>query len=742
MIAGELQAMGNAHETRETLIRTLHGVLERDNSLSQCCAIRALEKLDARDSLSLEHLIELLLHPDPDVRTDVAVALGRMQISTAVEPLVRNLEGDPDGEVRIEVAKALCNIRSERSVEPLIRCIREDGYPELDAMEDDEPYNAGSEVLSQAVNALASIGDLRATDPLVELLKDEAYEDLQESGFRALVRLDDDKARSFLLEQLRHGNRLARRRALQAMATLPASEETTGTDPSPELLNALTNALVDQDPAVRSYAARAISSTRNPLVVVPLTMLLADPDDGVVTEAARALSKMPNHEVIDRLHSLLDEPKPALKKGIARVLGEIRDPRSVEPLSQLLATEDTALLYEAIVALGQIACRGPEQHLAELLTNSEYHHTVRVQAALALGRILASADTGTDDAQNEADDSVEDPRSVLTGAVLDTDERVRHAAMAALVELDPEHGAQVLTGILYRAAYPDDDAEPPSEDDATAPAGDEAAVADEKDPDRLAALVGRGTPETSTLAAILANQPEQAPVTPEETAVESEADIHETSTRIVAARLLGALHEPGSEAIASLISATGSSEPELRREALDALGRIGDKSALPVVLQALLAEERDIRLVALDALARLGIPDDAHELLANMLHDPDPIIRERAISALGTGDDARVNAYLIEALGDGDLGVCRAALAAIRQGNCDGSISEHILKLLFRFPGELQQEIGTTLARLRDTSATPRLLAIIDDPEQEEFHWICIDTLGHLHGRPTLLAAQ
>ncbi len=736
---------------RDALIRALHEVLGRDNSLSQCCAIRALEKLDARDPVSVGHLIELLLHPDPDVRTDVAVALGRMKIDTAVEPLIRNLEGDPDGEVRIEVAKALCSIRSKNSVEPLIRCIREDGYPELDAMEDDEPYNADSEVLNQAINALASIGDRQATEPVIELLKDEAYEDLQESGFRALVHLDDDKARGFLLEQLSQGNRLARRRALLALATLPDGQQG---ELSPELLNALSNALVDQDPAVRSYAARAIGGTQNPLVVAPLTLLLGDVDEGVVTEAAHALAKLPNHEILDRLHPLLDESKLTLKKGIVRILGEIRDPRSVAPLSQLLTTEDTALLYEAVVALEQIGRPGPEQRLAELLADHECPHTIRVQAALALGRILAPTYSVTSDSHpphsasrddtDESGDLTVEPEAVLTDAVLDADERVGHAAMAALMQMDSRHGAEILTNILRGQSTRNEDAAPTSDEEAPS---DEAAEQETQDTDQLAALVGSGTPETSTLAAILAKQPAQISTTPDKTAPDEltekpEIEIRDTSTRIVAARLLGSLPEPGSEVLTALMNAAESPELELRREALEALGRIGDKTAQATILQALDAEERDIRLVALDALARLGIPGDAEQTLAGMLHDPDPIIRERVISALGTGDGDKVGMYLITALDDGDLGVCRAALAAIRLGNWSSALSEPILKLLFRFPGELQPEIGSTLARIHDTSATPRLLAMLDDSEQEEFHWICIDTLGHLHGQTTLLTAR
>ncbi|MDP7523324.1 MAG: HEAT repeat domain-containing protein, partial [Arenicellales bacterium] len=97
----------NAEPARDVVAAALRGVLERDNSLSRCCAVRALGRLQVDDRDTLECLIALLHDPDPDVRLDVAVMLGSSGQSEAVTPLVESLLNDPEGEVRIEAARAL-----------------------------------------------------------------------------------------------------------------------------------------------------------------------------------------------------------------------------------------------------------------------------------------------------------------------------------------------------------------------------------------------------------------------------------------------------------------------------------------------------------------------------------------------------------------------------------------------------------------------------------------------------------
>ena len=164
-----------------------------------------------------------------------------------------------------------------------------------------------------------------------------------------------------------------------------------------------------------------------------------------------------------------------------------------------------------------------------------------------------------------------------------------------------------------------------------------------------------GDPGSSTLASILvsrvrdvaaaagAGEPQDKPAgrSLERTAM--------PTLRIQAMRLLGTVGEPGSDAVAALIEMTESDTPELFCEALQALAAIGDRQALPAIRAALGSELTDIRLAALDAIDQLGAAADIE--LNQLLDDPDPIIRERTVLALGNTPGAAGASRIVQALG-------------------------------------------------------------------------------------------
>ena len=356
----------NIQTNKPEVLHTLYDVLERDNSLSRCCAVRALARMNADDDETGSRLVNGMLDTDPDVRMDVAVALGNLRIEAATDILLQDIEQDPEGDVRIAAVNALAKICSSKSVEPLIRCLKENGYPQLDLLVDDLEYSSCWEVQSQALNALGEIGDPLATDAVIELLQQEEYSDLQETGYKVLIRLGDERGKAFLLQQLETGDKLAKRRAAQALADT-VKQSMDGGQMSEELVTGLVSALTDAESAVRISAARALVLSNNPLITVSLTLLLNDPDQEVRSEVSKLLGQVKGREIVDRLHQLLDESKVGQKKQIVKVLGEISDPVSVAPISALLNCEDSDLLYEVICALGHIGLRGPENKIAEVL---------------------------------------------------------------------------------------------------------------------------------------------------------------------------------------------------------------------------------------------------------------------------------------------------------------------------------------------------------------------------------------
>ena len=746
----------NRSTYQKAVIATLYGQLERDNSLTRCCAIRALGRLKVEDVAVRQRLIELLRDPDPDVRLDAVVTLGDLGTSESVDSLIETLLGDPEGEVRIEAARSLSKLRSPAAVDALIRCVREDGLPQLDLSVDDLEFGDSLEVQGQALEALGCIGDRRATAPVIELLSDPDYEDLQENGFRVLSRLDDTSARAFLLAQMTNGNnRLARRRAAQAIAGLV--ETKSGKELLPDIVNALIGALLDTEPDVRISAAQALAGIDHPQVAVPLTLLLTDIDLEVRAQAADILVNARTPGVVDRLLQMLDGANIGLKARIAAVLGRCGEPSVVPALQGMLATDDESLRYQAVSAIGELALPGPEIDLAGILGDQAVHANTRARAAAALGSILSAEGvidsveaSATQPAINESSvaEGVE-PEQALAKAVFDPNQAVAQAALTALVAImSPPVTAEFLISLLgsESAEQGDQDRSPEVLSDAPAPLlePDSAGKTDAADdtvpaamPQLLEQMAGEPSAQTSTLAAILSEQQSPSGQRPEYSPGMDDKSVTPThSLQVLAASLLGGLSNPGPEVVSVLIETLDRDDPRLVREALAALRHIGDPTALQPILCCLESGNDDIRLAAIDALAGIGGQSSsagACEPLVDLLDDPSSVVRDWAVGALGANGGALATQHLPRMLSDEDRNVCRRVMASLTPEMASPELSRRMVDALFRFSAELRHDTAIAMKRLSDFGSTPQLLEILRDKDQEAIHWICIDALGEIH---------
>jgi HEAT repeat protein len=718
---------------RNAVIDAFHKVLGRDDVLSRCSAVKALQKMNADDAASTGRLVDLLLDQEPDVRMDAVVALGQMKVERAALPLLENLEKDPEGEIRIEVVKALSRISSSQTVERLIHCFREDGYPELDYLVDDLEFNACWEVQSSLMDTLAEIGDARAVEPLIEVLESEGYEDLQESGFRALAKLSGSRAREFLLKQLQQGAAIARRRAASALSDLAELRIASGSAPAAipsDILAGLTDALADADAGVRINAAHALATAGIARVVAPITQLLNDPDAEVRAEVATILATTRGREIVDRLHQLLIEDDRQLRRRIVRVLGEIGEPISLQPVSFFLDDPDKNLVYEAVVALANIGIAGTEQKLADLLVDEDNHYSLRMQAARALGKQFGkpSAAQTTRHKRAEKMKALEASREVLEEMVFEPDERVASAALEALVEMDPPNATLQLVKVLDFIPLPT-----AQEFAARAAQDNEPENAAEEISPELADMVAGQDTQTSTLAAILANQPSARDISSTGDADDIGFKQVQPGVRTLAARLFSNFPEAGTEAIKSLINVCQEGDPGLRREAIHSLGCSADESALDTILDGLAAEQEGVRLAALDALGNFRGSDSVGTRLVKMLEDPDPTIRQRVVEQITSLPGAEVGNYLCRALEDDDLGVCRAALNQLSRENYSAEAAQLVENLMFGFPGERSTNAAAALRRIEDFSSSSRLLENLMDMEQAPNHWVCIDALAEMY---------
>ncbi len=736
----------NEDPARDVVAAALRGVLERDNSLSRCCAVRALGRLQVDDRETLECLIALLHDPDPDVRLDVAVMLGGSGQNKAVPDLVESLLNDPEGEVRIEAARALAKLGAPQAVEPLIRCLREDGLPQLDLSIDDMEFGDSLEVQSQALNALGDIGDPRATTPVVEILSDPDYEDLQETGFEVLSKLDDSRARAFLLEQLAGGSKpLARRRAAHALGAL-AHSDSKSEGPGAVVL-ALINALLDVDPTVRISAGQALAEVKHPVVTVPLTLLLTDLDSQVKVAAADILVRTHAPGVVERLLEMLSDAGLELKVEITRLLGDSGDPKTVPVLRNLLTTEDERLRYQVVTALGALGRPGVERDLATILQDPKIHANTRARAAAALGRIAGVTQLEADGCDADTVLEHEKVLEALECAVFDRNQAVALAALTGLVELmTPEKAVQLLSDLLRRVkvdVQPENPALTEPEDDATDSVESKSEGTVAADP--LRELVGGHTAQSSTLAAILSASDDADPPSPHpEVGAGKPVPAPVGSVQVLAAGLLGEYPDAGSISVPVLVEALKGASERLTREVLLALGRIGDIAAIEPVLRCLESDEEQVRLAAIDALVGIGKGLESPVLnaaLVRLLDDPGATVRDWAVRALADAGGEMAGLHLPRMLADEDRSVCRRAMAGLTPAMGGPQLSRQLQANLFRFSAGLRHEAAATLRRLNDSDSTTWLLDLLREDEQEAFHWICIDALGEIHATPVGAAA-
>jgi HEAT repeat protein len=203
--------------------------------------------------------------------------------------------------------------------------------------------------------------------------------------------------------------------------------------------------------------------------------------------------------------------------------------------------------------------------------------------------------------------------------------------------------------------------------------------------------------------------------------------------RLLAVRLLGNCERPGAEALDALCRLGAAPDAAMRREALLALGRIGDAQGLDALLAGLEDEAREVRLAALEGLAALREVPRLPARLAALCDDPDVEVRVRAVSALAAASHPEARPRLARALQDESRDVCRAALRALSPATYTAEFRDRVVSLVFRVSGELRTEAAATLRRLGDFAATDALLAVLSDEAQDERHWISAEALGELY---------
>lgn len=594
----------------------------------------------------------------PIVRAEAATALGHSPDPRVVD-LLGELLGDPDEDVQGRAAMALAQIKSDKAkayltlqyarrgrstrhaiVEALsaanvpgamaavvaaesqtlwdrnIKALTDGTLPErvaaaeeigksgrVEAVNRLLPLVKNSQVIlaAAAVRGLGYAGDTRAVEPIANLLS-ENFPELREAATEALLRLQDPKALPRLRE-IALEKSAASPLVTQAIVALPADKDTNAALCELSLVAAAEEALM----AARTMRARGGC----PLEPI-LERLGRRGDQLAALNALQGLGDLAK-AAAPKVLPLLSSPDDAVRLQAISTIAELQEKAAIEPILKIHQQEldkiaqlradwieqalpaDFAAGYDPASGAG-----GAENGHADLFEKIREANASKLKAAGKTSLRLAPPRELIDDATTEqlrlfattlealGRLDAPDALGTLKAWLDDPSVEVRTAAAVGLTSLGAEGVAAAKQALL------------------DADRDVQGAVA--------MALAQRGAPGQAAIAEVLPQLAadrmpllsalDRAGPTPAVTASLLKVFEGGGTESVVAAQLLGRIG--AKEAVEPLKTALEDPNAISRREALIALGRIGDVAAAEWIARDLNHDSADVRAAAADALAGLG----------------------------------------------------------------------------------------------------------------------------------------
>ncbi len=473
----------------------------------------------------------------------------------------------------------------------------------------------------------------------------------------------------------------------------------------------------ERDPAVACDGAQILGRRRVVEALPELSRLVHSDNDNVALAALEAVGRIGGQPAVDLLIEAVESRSFFRAFPAIDLLGRTGDPRAVRPLTALLRNPHYATeAARALGRTGQPAAVGP---LASLLVKPN-DADVRIGATALVEICDRYADRfGASSAVQDALRTI-DPESAgrrLTQAITDADTQERAALCRVLGWLG---GTSAIDGLLALL-----DAEP---DAAEAAATALASLEHDAEPALLQALRESGS-----------------------------------DRRLLLLPIVGRRNTATSEIIACLEDLN----PNVRALACDALGRIGDRKAVPVLflrltdpdarvsqgavaaIQAIGGEEVErlaveaarsqdarVRRPALRILAYFGAPSTL-ELFLEAMDDPDDRVRDVAANGLAAIDDVRAIDGLLRASNHPSPRTRATAVRALGQTETDRGVRERLLEALSDPDAWVRYYAIQALSRRGDRDSAEPIALLIGDPAGH-VRVAVVDALARLRGDQSL----
>ena len=357
-------------------------------------------------------LREALGHSNPAVRRQGALAAGRIGDATAVDLLLLALNDSSDY-VEAAAAFALGLLKESRAIPSLLLSARAGQVEAVTAI-----AKTGGDEGARALSEIIAGGSPEASTATIDQALLEAWRLGPRAPVTQLVRFADASAAA------------TRWRALYSLGRLRA----------PAGGSLLIRGLSDQDPQIRTVAARGItralldSARLNPRGAVDaLRPLLEDPDAQVRVNALRALASLRDSSVAGVVAPLIADRDIGVAVQAETTLGVIRGAPAVPALRDRLSNSVFGIRRQAFIALAQADSAGGVTAAATLTGDADWRW--RSVAADAFGAARA--------------------RDRLETLLADPDGRVVAQALQALQRIVPATDSALLVRARALVAHAD-----------------------------------------------------------------------------------------------------------------------------------------------------------------------------------------------------------------------------------------------------------------------------------------------
>ncbi|EYF03993.1 HEAT repeat domain-containing protein [Chondromyces apiculatus] len=458
----------------------------------------------------------------------------------------------------------------------------------------------------------------------------------------------------------------------------------------------------------------------------PLIDLLARTEQpALACDAAQVLGRRRSERALASLAARVLDSDDNVAIAAIEALGRIGGPVSVEPLIAAMNTGNFFRVFPAMDVLGRTGDPRAVGALVALLDEPLY----RQEAARALGRTGDPA--ALPPLVNLLSRSGDTLLRVAASALVELHDRALAAEEPGAQGSDPEWGralAEVVPSSLTPLRSRPSIARRLAQCLTGADAAGQAALC------RVLAWIG-GEPAIAVLVELLDAEPLAA-----QAAAQALRDMGPEAEPLLGAELRDSgsarrarilpLIGPGAVLVAEVLSALDDPETRVRALACDALGRVGDPSAVPALFGRLDDEDPYVIHAATGAIQALGGPE-AEALALTAARSPSWMVRRAALQVLGhLGSTAGLD-ILLDATSDPDDRIREAAVQGLPQSHDPRAVAE-LLTLTRHAASRTRAAAMRALGRIqREPSTVEALGRGVADADPWVRYYAC-QSLGRL----------